>query len=79
MSDTVKIEVNIKQHVLKSDIEDIDVFVMGYGPGAFTSLRVGLATLKGLVAISGKPIVAVSSLDAIAMNVKEDVADIVGI
>lgn len=26
MSDTVKIEVNIKQHVLKSDIEDIDVF-----------------------------------------------------
>jgi hypothetical protein len=26
MSDTVKIEVNIKQHVLKSDIENIDVF-----------------------------------------------------
>ena len=26
MSDTVKIEVNIKQYVLKSDIEDIDVF-----------------------------------------------------
>jgi tRNA threonylcarbamoyladenosine biosynthesis protein TsaB len=49
-------------------IKDIDGFCVGVGPGSFTGLRIGVATIKGLAFISGKPIAAVPTFDAIAMN-----------
>jgi tRNA threonylcarbamoyladenosine biosynthesis protein TsaB len=45
---------------------DIDVFVAAAGPGSFTGVRVGLATLKAWAEVTGKPIVAVSRLEALA-------------
>ncbi|OGX07364.1 MAG: tRNA (adenosine(37)-N6)-threonylcarbamoyltransferase complex dimerization subunit type 1 TsaB [Omnitrophica WOR_2 bacterium GWA2_47_8] len=53
----------------------LDGFCVGLGPGSFTSLRVGLSTIKGLAFALKKPVVGISSLDGLAMNVKED-ADI---
>src|SRR5690348_1451642 len=37
--------------------EDIGAFVVASGPGSFTGLRVGLAAIKALAEILGKPIV----------------------
>lgn len=62
-------------NVLKSarvSLEELDGFAVGLGPGSFTSLRVGLATVKGLVFADPKPVVGVSSLDILAMNAPED-------
>ena len=56
-------------------IKKIDGIVVGLGPGSFTSLRVGVSTAKGLAYALGKPIIGVSSLDAIAMNVKKGSCD----
>jgi tRNA threonylcarbamoyladenosine biosynthesis protein TsaB len=42
----------------------IDAFAAASGPGSFTGLRVGLSTVKALAEALGKPIVAVSLLEA---------------
>jgi len=46
--------------------KDIDVFAVSTGPGSFTGLRIGIATAKGLAAGSGKDMVGVSTLKAMA-------------
>lgn len=45
---------------------EIGAFAVASGPGSFTGLRVGLAAVKGLAEVLGKPIVAVSLLEAVA-------------
>ena len=50
------------------DISEVEGFVISMGPGSFTGLRIGLATIKGLAQGTGKPFVGVSTLDALAYN-----------
>ncbi len=45
---------------------DIDVYVAASGPGSFTGVRVGLTTVKAWAEVTGKPIVGVSRLEALA-------------
>lgn len=52
----------------KLTLAKIDALVVGLGPGSFTSLRVGLSTVKGLAFAAGKPVVGIPSLDAVALN-----------
>ncbi len=47
-------------------LEDFDLFAVAAGPGSFTGLRVGLAAVKGWAEVYGKPIAAVSGLEAVA-------------
>jgi tRNA threonylcarbamoyladenosine biosynthesis protein TsaB len=50
-------------------LTDLDGFGVTIGPGAFTGLRVGLATVKGLAMATGKPIAGISSLALLAANI----------
>ena len=50
------------------DINYVDGFVVSKGPGSFTGLRIGMATVKGLSMGSNKPYVSISSLDALAYS-----------
>lgn len=53
----------------KRNISDIDYFAVTNGPGSFTGLRIGVSTVKGLAHAVKKPLVEVSTLDALAENV----------
>jgi len=47
---------------------DVDLLVYGRGPGTFTGLRIGLATVKGLALPFSTPIIGLSSLEALALS-----------
>lgn len=53
---------------LRMDIDDIDCFAASCGPGSFTGIRIGMATAKGFAQAADKPIVCVSSIEALAYN-----------
>ncbi|MBR2613084.1 MAG: tRNA (adenosine(37)-N6)-threonylcarbamoyltransferase complex dimerization subunit type 1 TsaB [Clostridia bacterium] len=52
------------------DVTDSDLFAVSAGPGAFTGVRKGAATVKGLAFASGKACVGVSTLEALAYNLR---------
>src|SRR5438309_6977725 len=48
------------------DRQHIDLFAVTRGPGSFTGVRIGLATMQGLALALGKPVCAMSTHQAIA-------------
>jgi tRNA threonylcarbamoyladenosine biosynthesis protein TsaB len=47
-------------------LAEVDAFAALAGPGSFTGIRVGLAAVKALGEATGKPVLAVSNLEALA-------------
>ena len=51
-------------------VEALDGCAVGIGPGSFTGIRIGVATIKSVCYALDKPIVGVSTLEAIAYNLQ---------
>ena len=54
--------------ISENGIDDIDCFACSTGPGSFTGVRIGVATIKGIAYGRNKPCVSVSTLEALAYN-----------
>lgn len=48
--------------------DDLDGLAVAAGPGSFTGIRIGLSLVKALALASGRPIAAVSALEALGMK-----------
>src|SRR5688572_24259747 len=48
-------------------LAEIDIYAVATGPGSFTGLRVGIATMQGLAMAEAKPLIGVSAFDALAV------------
>lgn len=49
-------------------IANMDLYAVASGPGSFTGVRVGLAAVKAWAEVYGKPVAAVSTLEAMAFQ-----------
>ena len=58
-------------------LNDCDAVCVSMGPGSYTGLRVGVSTAKGLCFGSGKPLMAVGTLDTLVAQARE-IPDLIG-
>ena len=57
-------------------LDDISLLAVCTGPGSFTGVRIGIATIKAFSDVKHIPIVGVSSLESLAYNVIEKISDL---
>jgi tRNA threonylcarbamoyladenosine biosynthesis protein TsaB len=53
-------------------MKEVEAYAVAAGPGSFTGVRIGLTTVKAWGEVYGKPIVAVSRLEALAIQASDD-------
>lgn len=56
----------------KTNLKDIDLFACDKGPGSFTGIRIGIATVKAFSDVTCNNVLGITSLEALAYNVERD-------
>lgn len=76
MSETLKHSDALFLHIekilleMECDIKNIDALACVVGPGSFTGIRVGMATIKGLNKVLNKPIVSLNVFDIVCNKIR---------
>lgn len=71
-SETLMIAIDSLLKRTNTSLEDIDLFACDNGPGSFTGIRIGVATVKAIGDVTVTPCIAISSLESLAYTCKED-------
>jgi tRNA threonylcarbamoyladenosine biosynthesis protein TsaB len=60
-------------------VRDVELFAVAAGPGSFTGLRIGIATMQGLALATGRSLIGVSALDALNASVQSALSSTAGL
>jgi len=73
-SHTERLPGEIENALLRAGLQrgDIDLLAVATGPGAFTGLRIGLASMQGLAMTLHRPVIGISALEALAAEAATD-------
>jgi tRNA threonylcarbamoyladenosine biosynthesis protein TsaB len=68
VSQSTSLLTDISESLLEAGVKlaDVDLFACASGPGSFTGLRIGIATLKALAASLSRPCIGIPTLHAVA-------------
>ncbi len=71
-SHSEKLTVFIQKVIAESGLQlnQIDAVAVSKGPGSYTGLRIGVSVAKGLCYALDKPLIAIDTLQAMALNMK---------
>ena len=67
-SNTLLADIDKLLQQTNTQLTQIDLFAVAAGPGSFTGLRIGIATIKALAATLDRPCAAVPTLHAVALS-----------
>jgi tRNA threonylcarbamoyladenosine biosynthesis protein TsaB len=70
-SNTLLNDIDRVLHEAQVELSEIDLFAVAIGPGSFTGLRIGIATVKGLAATLDRQCAGVPTLHAVALSAGE--------
>lgn len=68
-SETLMVMIDRVLQECECSLGELTAIALSIGPGSFTGLRIGMATVKGLCMAKGIPLVAIPTLDAMAHNI----------
>ncbi len=68
-SETLMVMIDRVLKECECSLDEITAIALSVGPGSFTGLRIGMATVKGLCMAKNIPLVAIPTLDAMAHNI----------
>ncbi|MBR1890910.1 MAG: tRNA (adenosine(37)-N6)-threonylcarbamoyltransferase complex dimerization subunit type 1 TsaB [Clostridia bacterium] len=71
-SSQIMVEIENCFAALNATPSDVDVFCAVVGPGSFTGIRIGVATVKGFADAFSKKVLGVTSFEVLAYNVKSE-------
>jgi len=75
-SNTLLHDVDKLLNDVQVDLPEIDLFAVASGPGSFTGLRIGIATIKGLAATLDRPCAGIPTLEAVALAAGESLRSV---
>jgi tRNA threonylcarbamoyladenosine biosynthesis protein TsaB len=61
-------EIDAALRSAQASLREIDLYAVATGPGSFTGLRAGLATIKAFASIHARPVASVATLHAVALS-----------
>lgn len=65
----------MKEHNLT--LNELDAIAVSEGPGSYTGLRVGMSTAKGLCYVAQKPLIAINTLQMMAVAAQDESTDLI--
>jgi tRNA threonylcarbamoyladenosine biosynthesis protein TsaB len=64
------VEILLLRNKIKAS--EVDAFAVSKGPGSYTGLRIGVSAAKGMCYATGRPLIAISSLDALGWHLRHN-------